>query len=148
MTDTTLHLSDIDLENDGSARRYQKHEIVEVAFAEAAGQLGSLEGPNAYQAGDALITAAGGERWVVSRARFLPKYRPVGTGTMGMPGTYENLPTPVWALRIDQRFTVARSAGGDLLTGEAGDWLLQYAPGDYGVVRQDRFARVYRAMGA
>jgi hypothetical protein len=41
-------------------------------------------------------------------------------------------------------FTIARSAGGDLLRGLANDWLLQYAPGDYGVVENARFARVYR----
>ena len=39
-----------------------------------------------------------------------------------------------------------RSAGGDLLRGNPGDWLLQYAPGDYGVVEQGRFAQVYRPL--
>ena len=39
-----------------------------------------------------------------------------------------------------------RYAGGDVLCGEAGDWLVQYAPGDHGVVAQDRFARVYRVL--
>jgi hypothetical protein len=47
---------------------------------------------------------------------------------------------------MDQPFSIARCAGGDLLTGEANDWLLQYAPGDYGVVENARFQRVYRAM--
>jgi hypothetical protein len=41
-------------------------------------------------------------------------------------------------------FSVARSAGGDVLRGAAGDWLVQYAPGDYGVVARARFDRVYR----
>jgi hypothetical protein len=41
---------------------------------------------------------------------------------------------------------MARSAGGDLLHGNAGDWVLQYAPGDYGVVEQERFALVYRRI--
>jgi len=38
----------------------------------------------------------------------------------------------------------ARSAAGDILTGDAGDWVMQYAPGDYGVVKAARFAKVYR----
>lgn len=36
--------------------------------------------------------------------------------------------------------------GGDVLCGEAGDWLMQYAPGDHGIVAQDRFERVYRVL--
>jgi hypothetical protein len=41
-------------------------------------------------------------------------------------------------------FSIARSTGGDVLRGAAGDWLLQYAPGDYGVVARARFEAVYR----
>ena len=29
-------------------------------------------------------------------------------------------------------------------TGAAGDWVMQYAPGDFGVVKAARFAKVYR----
>jgi hypothetical protein len=147
MTDPVHHLSDVDLTTDSRARHYQKHEIVDVVFATSDGQLESLEGPNRYNSGDALITAATGERWVVSQDRFAPKYRPVAGGAFGTSGPYENIPTAIWAMRLDEPFTIARSAGGDVLTGEAGDWLLQYAPGDYGVVRRDRFARVYREVG-
>jgi hypothetical protein len=43
-------------------------------------------------------------------------------------------------------FSVARSAGGDLLHGAAGDWLVQYAPGDYGVIARARFELVYRLV--
>jgi hypothetical protein len=50
----------------------------------------------------------------------------------------------VLAKRIDEPFTVARSVGGDCLYGEAGDWLIQYAPGDYGIVEKTRFQQVYR----
>ena len=45
---------------------------------------------------------------------------------------------------MDDAFTLLRSAGGDRLTGAAGDWVMQYAPGDYGVVKAERFAKVYR----
>jgi hypothetical protein len=44
-------------------------------------------------------------------------------------------------------FSVERSAGGDRLLGNAGDWLVQYAPGDHGVVARARFASVYRVRG-
>jgi len=49
--------------------------------------------------------------------------------------------------RMAVPFSVARAAGGDLLSGAAGDWLMQYAPGDYGIVAQDRFVSVYRVLG-
>jgi hypothetical protein len=43
-------------------------------------------------------------------------------------------------------FTVARSAGGDVLQGNTGDWLVQYAPGDHGIIERTRFERVYRLL--
>ncbi|MGI4856181.1 MAG: PGDYG domain-containing protein [Janthinobacterium lividum] len=136
-------LTSIDLTRDPDARLYQKNEIVDVAFAAADGELHSLEGPNAHRAGDALLSAATGERWVVSRERFLMKYRPLPPVVAGEAGHYRNVPTPVWAKRLPHPFSLARCAGGDVLHGAAGDWLLQYAPGDYGVVQQVRFARIY-----
>jgi hypothetical protein len=33
-----------------------------------------------------------------------------------------------------------------MLHGKAGDWLLQYGPGDFGVAEQARFARIYRKL--
>jgi hypothetical protein len=45
---------------------------------------------------------------------------------------------------MDAPFSIARSAAGDVLRGIAGDWVMQYAPGDYGVVQTLRFAKVYR----
>jgi len=64
----------------------------------------------------------------------------------GREGRYRNIPAPVRAKQIPVAFTVARSAGGDWLRGEPGDWLLEYAPGDYGVVARARFASVYRLI--
>lgn len=137
-------LTQIDLRADPAAARYQKHEVVQVAFARAAGELASLEGPNRYQPGDAIITGSTGDRWVVSRERFDPKYEPLQAGTRGQDGAYQNIPGVVLAKRMDRDFSIARSAGGDVLHGAAGDWLMQYAPNDYGIVQQARFAQVYR----
>ena len=126
-----LELKHIDLRTDPQARRVVKDETVTVAFAEADGELMSLEGPNRYIAGDALITGSTGDRWVVSRARFDAKYLPAD-------------PALARARRMDEAFTIARSENGDTLRGVAGDWVMQYAPGDYGVVQAQRFAQVYR----
>ncbi|MDF3883534.1 PGDYG domain-containing protein, partial [Cupriavidus basilensis] len=129
---------------DPAAAPYQKHEVVQVAFAKEPGELISLEGPNRYQPGDAIITGSTGDRWVVSRARFDPKYEPLQAGTHGQDGAYRNIPGVVLAKRMNEAFSIARSTGGDVLHGAAGDWLMQYAPNDYGIVQQARFAQVYR----
>jgi hypothetical protein len=47
---------------------------------------------------------------------------------------------------MDCEFSVSRSAGGDVLRGASGDWLVQYAPGDHGIVERTRFERVYRLL--
>lgn len=140
-----IELTQLDLRTDPAAQRVVKDETVTVEFAVAPGELMSLEGPNRYAIGDAIISSATGESWVVSRERFDPKYLPAdATLTHGHPGAYRNRPSVVLARRMDQPFTLLRSAGGDRLTGAAGDWVMQYAPGDYGVVKAERFAKVYR----
>lgn len=141
-----IELKDIDLRADPAAGRYVKDEIVAVEFARTSGALMSLEGANRYESGDALISGTGGARWAVERSRFDEKYVPAAPGLAhGEAGSYRNRPAVVLAKRMDAPFSMARRAAGDVLNGTAGDWVLQYAPGDYGVVRADRFAQVYRA---
>jgi hypothetical protein len=142
------HLSELDLASDPEARRVVKDEAVRVEFASTAGELMSLEGPNRYAAGDAIVTGSGGERWVVSRERFDAKYLPEGGIVHGDAGTYRNRPSVVLAKPMHAPFTIARSSDGDVLAGDAGDWVMQYAPGDYGVVKAARFAKVYREADA
>ncbi|WP_028225138.1 PGDYG domain-containing protein [Paraburkholderia ferrariae] len=140
-----IELTQLDLRTDPAAQRFVKDETVGVVFAAAPGELLSLEGPNRYAQGDAIITGATGERWVVSRERFDAKYFPADAALAhGEPGAYRNRPTVVLARHMDAPFTIVRSAGGDRLTGAAGDWVMQYAPGDYGITKAERFAKVYR----
>ncbi|VDY06298.1 conserved protein of unknown function [Thiomonas sp. Bio17B3] len=139
-------LQNVDLRTDPQAAAYIKHETVQVQFAVDSGELISREGPNRYAAGDAIITGATGDRWSVSRARFEARYQALAPTFMGQNGAYINQPIPVLARQMPTPFRMTRSAGGDLLRGNPGDWLLQYAPGDYGVVEQGRFAQVYRKV--
>lgn len=138
------HFESIDLRQDRAAASYFKEETVQVAFAPAAGSLASREGVNRYRAGDALVTGSGGERWSVSRERFERRYRPLPPLRPGDDGAYRAAPLPVLARQITDDFTVRRSAAGDLLRGSAHDWLLQYAPGDWGIVEDAKFRRLYR----
>lgn len=141
-----LELTNIDLTTDPLATRYVKTEIVTVAFALQDGELASLEGPNRYKSGDALITGSTGSRWSVSRDRFDMKYEAVPPTPTGEDGSYQARRIPVLAMQISEPFTAARSAGGDLLRGNAGDWILQYAPGDFGIAEQARFKQVYKQV--
>jgi hypothetical protein len=140
-----MHFESIDLRQDGAAAAYIKHESVQVVFATADGSLASREGLNRYRAGDALVTGSGGDRWSVSRDRFERRYRPLPPLQHGDDGAYRSAPLPVLARQMAEDFTVRRSATGDLLRGSAHDWLLQYAPGDWGIVEDAKFRRLYRA---
>ena len=140
--------ANIDLTTDPAASIYVKDEIVNVTFATNDGEIITRVGPNRYQAGDALITGSTGDRWSVSRDRFEEKYLAVAPTLAGQDGRYRARPVAVWAKQMPEAFSVAREKGGDLLHGEANDWLLQYAPGDFGVAENARFARVYRLQPA
>jgi hypothetical protein len=141
-----LELKNIDLTSDRSASFFVKDEVVDVILAKNAGELISREGPNRFQAGDALITGSTGDRWSVSRDRFDTKYIPVAPVAPGEDGRYRSRPVPVLARQMAEAFTLARSSGGDVLHGQAQDWVLQYAPGDFGIVENARFQRVYRPL--
>jgi len=141
-----LHISEIDLTQDPAAARYLKTEVVQVVFATESGVLISLEGPNKYQLRDALITGCTGDRWSVDRHRFDAKYQAVPPTIDGQDGAYTARQVPVLAKQISEPFTAARSAGRDVLRGDAGDWLMQYGPGDYGVCGKSRFERVYKKL--
>lgn len=141
-----LELKNIDLATDAQAARYVKTETVTVTFARQGGELISLEGPNRYQIGDALITGATGSRWSVARERFNAKYQALPPAAAGEDGAYTAKPIPVLAKQITEAFTAQRSSGGDLLRGEAGDWLLQYRPGDFGIAANSRFTLIYRKL--
>lgn len=133
----------LDLANDPAAQRVVKNETVLVQFAAEAGELMSLEGPNRYQPGDALLTGSTGGRWVVSRDRFDEKYLAEDGIAHGAAGAYRNKPVVVLAKQMHAAFSIARTEAGDVLHGDSGDWVMQYAPGDYGVVKAARFAKVY-----
>lgn len=138
--------SDIDLRNEPQARSYLKQEIVQVNFAKCIGAIHSREGLNHYVVGDALIIGSTGDHWSVARDRFDAKYLPAEGTEFGHDGAYRNKPLPVLAIQQTQAFSIERSAGGDVIRGEAGDWLMQYAPGDHGIVENAKFQRVYRLV--
>ncbi|QBQ99517.1 PGDYG domain-containing protein [Paraburkholderia pallida] len=123
--------------------RYAKRrDPVDVEIAARDGVMTTLEGPVSYRAGDALITGVRGERWPVDRQRFERTYEPVAPTLAGQSGRYARLPNEVRARQMANAFSVVTGSG-DTLHGQPGDWLLEYGPGDWGIVASDIFAQTY-----
>lgn len=137
----------VDLAADRDARRARKRAVsVSVEFAERTGTLTTLEGPVAYGRGDALLTGSHGERWPVPRERFDATYDAQAPLRPGKPGRYIKRPLLVWARQLREPFDVSLDADRGTLHGEPGDWLVQYAPGDQGVVGASIFAESYELL--
>ena len=80
------------------------------------------------------------------RQRFDETYEPVAPLRPGKPGAYRKRPQVVWAKPMRETFTVELGGGRGTLRGNAGDWLLQYAPGDQSVVSAAVFAKTYELL--
>ena len=136
-----------DLTADPAARRVVKRSLpVDVVFAAHAGLLHTLEGEVAYREGDAILTGGRGERWPVARQAFVDSYEPVPPTREGEAGRYRKRPATVLAKRMRGPFSVRVGARAELLTGARGDWLVQYGPGQYGVVSGEIFEETYTAL--
>jgi PGDYG protein len=137
-----------DLRTDPAARSVRKRPIpVVVEIATTPGELQTLEGPVRFRAEDALITGVQGERWPVARERFDATYEAVPPTVPGASGLYLKRPVTVLARQMDKAFAVRVGYAADPLQGQPGDWLLQYAPGEYGVVSAAVFGQTYEGVG-
>lgn len=146
MSERPAPLQNVDLRVDPDAHRAAKDEVVTVSFATADGAVSSEVGANRYAAGDALVRGATGDTWSVARATFDAKYEPLHGSAPGRADQYRNRPSSVLAKCMPTPFAILRHPSGDRLDGAAGDWLVQYAPGDHGIVAAARFAAVYRLL--
>ncbi|HVO89256.1 MAG TPA: PGDYG domain-containing protein [Casimicrobiaceae bacterium] len=136
-----------DLAHDARARRARKRAVVvSVTFADAPGSMQTREGAVQYEQGDALVCGAAGDRWPIARDRFLATYAPVAPLASGEPGRYRKRPQTVLARRMDAPFCVPLPDDRGTLRGEAGDWLVQYAPGDLAVVGAEIFKQTYELL--
>jgi len=136
--------NDFDLEKHSGSLSVQKRAVpVEVRFAGSDGICITKEGDVSYKAGDAIMTGVEGEQWPIERAKFDATYEPIAPTNAGEDGSYSKKPTTVYALQMNELFYVDVSWGAGRLEGEPGDWLLQYGPGDYGVVSKSIFEKTY-----
>jgi hypothetical protein len=133
-----------DLTTEPRALQVCKHPVVvQVEFARNNGVCETLEGPARYRAGDAILTGVRGECWPVQREPFLASYSPVPPTVAGADGLYRKAPSVTLALKLDRAMAVPVGRQGDRLRGRPGDWLLRYADGSHGIVRDAIFRECY-----
>ena len=96
------------------------------------------EGPVNARAGDAIMTGTEGENWPIPAEKFTETY------DILKPGFAAKKNIPVFAKELAEPFQVKVSWSEALLQGEAGDYLVQYGPGDYGVVGAEIFRKTYK----
>lgn len=137
--------TDIDLKlQRGVVTVVKKPVLVQVDFASRAGVLATLEGSVAYSAGDALLTGLSEEgQWPVSRAVFLDSYIPVAPTKLAESGLYKKKKVNVLALQVDHPFCINLTGERGQLTGNPGDWLVEYSPGELGVLASSIFSSTY-----
>jgi hypothetical protein len=126
------------------ARKLERE--VEVRFTDVACIVRTPEGAVHAHPGDAILTGNGGHHWRVSHAKFEHKYRPIPPTAAGRPGRYMSLPYRILALHLKEPFEVQLADGVSALSGQAGDWLVDYGDGSLGIVAGDTFATTYEIL--
>jgi len=129
-----------------SIRASKKPAPVQVEFAKEGGICETKEGDVPYKAGDVIMTGVEGEQWPIERVKFAASYEAIPPIKHGNDGQYCKKPIQVLALQMDEPFYVHVSWSGSRLEGEAGDFLLQYSPNDYGIVSESIFEKTYEII--
>ena len=127
-----------DLSQDPEAFQTAKKPIpLQFRYAEGNEVIQTKEGSVSARPGDAIMTGTKGEQWPIPAESFAQTYDVL------KPGIASKKNIPVFAKEMRQPFQVKVSWSSDLLQGEAGDFLVEYGPGDYGVVGAEIFGETY-----
>ena len=100
------------------------------------GTIETLEGPVRYVAGHKIITGPNGEQYPVTPIKFAAYYDDNSDGTA----------TPkaiVKKAKLADHDGVLHTSWGDLEYKRGQDIIVRHAPGDYGAVKRDIFAKTY-----
>ena len=129
-------------------RRARKRPIeVRVNFAHSPGVCETLEGAVNYGVGDAILIGAHGERWPVARETFAITYEPIEPTRPMEDGKYRKRAGEVLAVRLTAPQRVELSGGRGVLSGRAGDWIVDHGDGDLAVVSAKIFMDSYELLG-
>jgi len=104
------------------------------------------EGPVNARAGDYIMTGTESENWPIPAAKFEETYDILSTYDKNpVKGEAAKKKILVFAKQMSEPFQVKVSWSSDLLSGDVDDYLVQYGPGDYGVVGREIFEKTYES---
>jgi hypothetical protein len=115
----------------------------EVRFAPAPGVCETREGPARYETGDAIVTGDAGESWCTTRAYFDANYEPVEGTEAGQDGTYAKRRQEVLVFQLGAPRRIPLSGDRGILSGKAGDWVVDYGSGNLAIVAQELFPQYF-----
>ncbi len=143
-----LDMNDADLDSDPVACVAVKKPVpVPVRFASAPGTVATREGPVDHEAGAAICRGVDGEEWPVQRARFDTLYEPLPGTEQGRDGLYRKKPVAVRAKQVtDGPFFVNVGVRRQPISGQTGDWLVQYSPDKRSIISDKVFRASYELM--
>ncbi len=118
----------------------------EVTFASTAGICETRERPVHFVAGDALVTGSAGEQWPVARVKFETAYESALPTMMGEKGWYLKRSREGLALQLGDARNIVLSKNRGVLSGIAGDWIVDHGDGDLAIVSGDLFPEYYEVL--
>lgn len=127
-------------------RAIKRPVAMQVDFATEAGIIETREGAVRCNAGDAILTGVEGERWPITREKFLTMYAANAPTVSGQSGSYTKRPFPVRCAYVNHTLKVHLSSGLGILTAQKGDILVQYAEGDFAIVGGSVFEKTYQKL--
>ena len=122
-------------------RVQKKPSRVSVRFARQLETIATREGMVQANPGDAVLTSDTGEQWPLARAAFDLRYQPGATADV-----YVSVARASLALQMHEPFAVIFADGVSRLSGQPGDWLLDYGDGYLGIVGAAIFAATYERI--
>ena len=130
--------NEIDLTIDPGAQQVQKKDIpLQFRIAEQPETIETLEGPQPAAVGAYIMTGTKGENWPIPKDEFEKNYNIIGDNTAA------KKPLPIPGKQMQEDFFVTPTWSPNKLHGKPGDWLVQYEPGNYGVVEASIFDETY-----
>ena len=116
---------------------------VKVKFAKTHGKLKTLEGDVSYKAGAAIIQGETEEVWPLERDKFDENYEAISGTTHGIDGYYQKRLIEALAIKLTEPACIQVGYANDVIMGQPGDWLLQYAENEFGIVNSEIFKKTY-----
>jgi len=103
------------------------------------GKMKTNEGDASYKKGDYIVTGVEDESWPISKKKFESTYKIINKTAA------VKKPVSVLAKQMNKGFSVVTPSG-NKLSGKAGDYIIQYAKNDQGVVSKSIFEKSYKTI--